>query len=76
VNLYRHILVLIEILVVIQTRKHYFLAYLLMVVGYSNHGSVNWIRAMAEAEIVVIIGRWEGRVFLSIAVFFPAVIIS
>jgi len=55
-NLYLHILVLTEILVVIQTRKHYFLAYLLMAVGYSNHGLVNWIRAMAEAEVVVIIG--------------------
>jgi len=34
-NLYLHILVLIEILVVIQTRKHLFLAYvyLLMAVG-------------------------------------------
>jgi len=40
-NLYLHILVLIEILLVIPTRKHYFLAYLLITVGYSNHGSVN-----------------------------------
>ena len=62
-NLYLHILVLIDILLVIPTRKHYFLAYLLVTVGYSNHGSVKWIRATAEAEIVVIIGRWEGRVF-------------
>lgn len=39
-------------------------------VGYSNHGSVKWIRATAEAEIVVIIGRWEGGVFKYISFCF------